>query len=147
MLIKSTLEDDHHDLGLYLEIELETCKILEIESYTRKIPFKDCALVKDILHKMKGMRVKPGVKRAYHDNIPRADSCTHFTEIFIATVDFIFARLYGPETRAQTPEQRAKVKKRNADLLILNNGCLIFNQKNKALFDEKGNYKGKSYHY
>lgn len=147
MYVQSGLKDNHHDMELFLKINIKTKNIEDIEAYTYNVPFPDCSGVKDVLLKIKSLAIIPGVKKAYHDTIKREEGCVHFTEIFIATVDFVFAGLYGPENTARTEEEKNRIRKRNADILLANNSCRIFNLKNKAHFDENGRFKQKDYHY
>ena len=116
MYVQSDLKDNHHDMELFLKINIKTKNIEDIEAYTYNVPFPDCSGVKDVLLKIKNLAIIPGVKKAYHDTIKREEGCVHFTEIFIATVDFVFAGLYGPENTARTESEKNKIRKRNADI-------------------------------
>ncbi len=146
MHVLSHLVDDHHDIHLFFRIEKQSCKIIEVKGQMNLQPFPDCSGALQILEKLKGLQINVGVKKSYKKQFQKKEGCTHITEIFMATIDFIFARLYGTEIVADEAEKDRR-RRLGAELLCKNDSCHIFNQKNLKEFDETGRYKGKGYNY
>lgn len=147
MWVKSRLKDDHHDISLYWQIDIPTHSVTALEGLMDEKPFEDCPNSLRILEKIKGLEIGVGVKKKFRTRFAKEEGCTHITELSLATFDFIISRLYGPNSRDFSEEEKDKQMGMIAGFLCKNNSCTIFNQGNLEQFDSCGRYKKKDYDY
>jgi hypothetical protein len=147
MWIQSRLIDDYHNIVLYWQIDMTTHTVTAIEGEMDNHPFDDCTGALQILEQIKGLEIGVGVKRNFRARFPKADGCTHITELSLATFDFVISRLYGAANADLSVEQKSKRFKAIATFLCNNDSCKVFNKENAVKFDSCGRYKGKMYEY
>ncbi|MCP5467874.1 MAG: DUF2889 domain-containing protein, partial [Deltaproteobacteria bacterium] len=133
MHVLSQLTDDHHDIQLFFRIGKANRKILEVKGQMNLQPFPDCSGALEILENLKGLEINVGVKKNYRQRFEKKAGCTHITEIFMITIDFIFARLYGTEI-VDNEAEKDRRRRIGAELLCQNESCHIFNRENLKEF-------------
>jgi len=147
MWVQSRMQDDHHDMKLYWQIDVPKHTVIGLEGEMDQKPFEDCSQSLQMVQNMVGLVIGAGVKKNFRTRFSKETGCTHISELALATFDFIIARLYGPNSQDFTQAEKEKRVCEMAHFLCQNNSCTIFNQKNKPHFDSAGRYKGQEYDY
>ncbi len=147
MFVKSRMQDDHHDIFLYWDIDIPTHTVKAMEGRMDEKPFEDCPQSLRVLQQIVGLDIGMGVKKGFRARFLKQEGCTHISELSLATFDFIIARLYGPASGDFSEEEKHERKRQMAKFLCQNNSCTVFNQANQPHFDGCGKYKGKDYQY
>lgn len=56
-VVESHLEDEHHNIGIVLEIDMDQMMIKDAKIKFNKFPLKHCILIEDKAEKLKGIKV------------------------------------------------------------------------------------------
>jgi hypothetical protein len=123
----SRMVDEYHDMELHLTIDLQTKAITECRPAMHKHPTPACPGALQALQGVVGLTIDLRIKRAFRNAVPKAAGCTHFTETFDNTFDYLLQKLYWDGLGADITDRDAH------EQLILaflreQNTCAAFNR-------------------
>jgi len=115
------LDDTHHEIRLNMKIRAETQTITEINGEFIRSPFDRCRDTLNLLQKLVGVHVAPGVRQVVARKVGGQEGCTHLYELTMEALRVFMQGYYRKLWKELPTDERLVYSKK-----MLKGECYIY---------------------
>ncbi len=126
LYIQGELIDDRHHILAILKFDYEEEEVIEIIKVEWiKSPYVYCSDIKDIIHRIIALKVKPGSSSFINKNLGGSSGCIHLAEVIVQIFKCFYQAVHRIEDLKLDTEEEKKIRK----FKVLRNSCYAYSDK------------------